>query len=104
MELNRLQKLAGLPLTEATTKVLKLEPVETTKYDSSEEFETAYYSVTEANKHVMTVLTSPAFKAWMRDSASNYGFNMSEYTQLVELAKKFNKEVEALYDTLSSLD
>lgn len=103
MELSRIAHLAGVQLTEAQTKLVKLDPVEKTKYDTSEDFENAFSSMSEANKHAFEVLTSPAFKAWMRDSASNYSFNMSEYTQLVELAKKFNKEVAALYDTLSEL-
>lgn len=120
MELNRLQKLAGLPLTEAVkpveapaaeveqldeakSKLIKLEPVETQQFKGSDEFESAFSNASVAVEHAVAVLNSLAMKHWMRESVSNYGFKMNTYTTTVQAADKLKEKMDALYDALSEL-
>lgn len=119
MDLNRLQKLAGMPLTEmpqialteakaeelleAKTKLVKLDPVETQQFNSSEQFESAFSNASVAVEHAAEVLHSMAFKHWMRESQSNYGFKMAHYTQAVAQLDKAKEKLDALYEALSEL-
>lgn len=118
MELNRLQKLAGLPLTEsvkpapaaeveqleeAKTKVIKLDAVETQEFKGSDQFESAFSNTSVAVAHAIAVLESQAMKHWMRESVSNYGFKMNTYTTTVQAAEKLKEKMDAMYDALSEL-
>ena len=104
MELNRIQKLAGLPLTEAKTKEVKLDAVEKTSYDSSIDFEDAFSNASVAAKHVTEVMKSAAMKEWMKHTDSNFsGFDMKKYDVVISTAKQLEKELSTLYDALSDL-
>lgn len=105
MELNRLQKLAGLPLTEAKTKEIKLTPVEKTSYDDSSDFEEAYSSMMVSLKHTEEILKSLAMKEWMKSSKENFSkFDTDKYIKAKETAKRLHKELGALHDALVDLN
>jgi hypothetical protein len=107
MDIQRMQQLAGMPvtqaetLTEAKSKVVKFGGVEMQQFKGSDEFEDAMADAFDAIKHAKAVLESAAFKHWMRESVNNYGFKMSSYNAAVTQIEKANEKLEAMYQELA---
>lgn len=107
MNLQRLQQLAGMPvtpaqtLTEAKSKLVKLDPVEMQEYKGSDEFEDAMATIFDAVKHARSILESQAYKHWMRES-QKFGFSMSNYTNAVTKLEKAEEGLENLYEALAN--
>lgn len=108
MKLNRLQTLAGIPLTEeklveAKTKEQKLDAVELSKYESSEDFENGFSTANQGAKIALQILDSAGFKGWMKASKDNYGWSDESYKKTLEAARDLVKAMDKLYDELEEL-
>lgn len=108
MDLQRTQKLAGIPLTEALvseakTKALKLDAVELGEYKSSEDFENGFNLANQAAKLSRQVLDSDGFKGWMKESSRNYGWNDKTYKKVLAASVELTQLLDKLYDEMEEL-
>lgn len=94
MELHRLQKLAGLPLTESTGR-----------YDSSIDFESDYSKAQQDLQSAKKILLSKEMKEWIKASKSNIGIDVEgEIADAVENIESALKMLDDAYEKLSSED
>jgi hypothetical protein len=102
MDLNRLQKLAGLPLTEAKSKEVKLPEVELTHFDDSSDFEDAFDAAEAAVKQAVKIMESKAMDEWMNQTQANFkNFKIASYTKALESLKNAEDQLNHLYTKLT---
>ena len=98
MELSRLQALAGLTESKAPVKLSEGKGQE---YGDSSEFEDAASNLQSLLTKSKAILTSPAWKAWMVSTDSNYGTKATvKNTDLIGRLALVQKGYDELYYTL----
>lgn len=94
MDLQRMYKLAGMPLTEGAGR-----------YDSSIDFENDYSAANQGLESAKKILLSKEMKDWIKASKFNMGIDVSgEIADAVEKIEGALKDLDTAYDKLSAED